>query len=269
MKDKFEVGSKVCVPTQKTINNINCFYTLDDLKERCSEAFKLKYWTISKIDDGWNTASFLETNGYNWMFCDLKLFKDTRPFKRGDKVYVPITKSETNYSVEPFKRVKMHYPDKFNLKYWTIDCLTGGDSHAVFGECPEYVFPFEDLIHYEEDSCCNTIEMGENASVSVAFIKEAHAAACPDWKDKIEKQFPGLFPVITHKVGNQYDKDGNIYLLARVGVGDNKVALIYIKNGNLWTYSVDVRRTDAITEEEFDRIANYEQSKFKLLNSLE
>lgn len=33
-------------------------------------------------------------------------------------------------------------------------------------------------------------------NVSAEFIKQAHAAACSEWKKKIQEQFPSLFPTV-------------------------------------------------------------------------
>jgi hypothetical protein len=43
-------------------------------------------------------------------------------------------------------------------------------------------------------------------NVTENFVKEAHAAACSEWKQKIEKQFPNIFPrKITDRIRNWND----------------------------------------------------------------
>ena len=41
-------------------------------------------------------------------------------------------------------------------------------------------------------------------NVDPAFIKEAHKAACSDWKKKIEKKFPELFKPTAYDFGNEF-----------------------------------------------------------------
>ena len=41
---------------------------------------------------------------------------------------------------------------------------------------------------------------GRTFSVSEKFVKEAHAAACASWKDRIEAEFPELYPSLLTKI---------------------------------------------------------------------
>lgn len=41
--------------------------------------------------------------------------------------------------------------------------------------------------------------------VSEAFVKEAYSAACPAWRQKMEKEFPDLFSVSMEKI-EQFDE---------------------------------------------------------------
>ena len=43
--------------------------------------------------------------------------------------------------------------------------------------------------------------------VSEEFIKEAHSAACSDWKKKIEEQFPDAFERPFFNFGSEYSID--------------------------------------------------------------
>jgi hypothetical protein len=43
-------------------------------------------------------------------------------------------------------------------------------------------------------------------TVPGSFIKEAYEAACPKWREKLEKMFPALFPV--NLIGEGYYHDG-------------------------------------------------------------
>jgi hypothetical protein len=87
--------------------------------------------------------------------------------------------------------------------------------------------------------------------VSENFVLEAHKAACPEWKQKIEKQFPGLF---THKVGNRYEYGNDVYLLVRIASDANYdwVNLIDMKTGNRWCDHVRVKTHTCISEQEFN-----------------
>jgi hypothetical protein len=42
----------------------------------------------------------------------------------------------------------------------------------------------------------------------IEFIKEGHAAACSEWKAKIEKEFPKLFVKEELEVGKWYNYEG-------------------------------------------------------------
>lgn len=43
------------------------------------------------------------------------------------------------------------------------------------------------------------------------FIKEAYSHACFEWKQKIEKEFPKLFPKTELEVGKWYKVESNLY----------------------------------------------------------
>jgi hypothetical protein len=96
--------------------------------------------------------------------------------------------------------------------------------------------------------------------VSEEFVREAHKAACVDWKLKIEEQFPDLFKS-THKLGNRYLYQGDEFILARVGI--NEVNLISLYNGNRWSDNIKVKDTDYITQNEFKILVGNFEFKIK------
>jgi len=69
--------------------------------------------------------------------------------------------------------------------------------------------------------------------VSVDFVKQAHAAACSEWKQKIENEFPALFEkALAGGSRIQIKNCGNFYMLVHVG------SLAYLcneNNGNVWS----------------------------------
>jgi hypothetical protein len=70
----------------------------------------------------------------------------------------------------------------------------------------------------------------ETTSVSVNFVKQAHAYACNEWKQKIENEFPDLFEE-KYKAGSHVNINGEGYLLVRIGAN---AYLCRIDNGNVW-----------------------------------
>lgn len=101
--------------------------------------------------------------------------------------------------------------------------------------------------------------------VSVDFIKQAHKAACDEWKKKIEKELPSLFvkPFVhgdkfrmkKHRYSWEDPSEGQNYLLATV---QNKFTLINLKTGvNFSTPEdtvLDLFATIARTGYEFEKI---------------
>lgn len=87
--------------------------------------------------------------------------------------------------------------------------------------------------------------------VNESFIKEAHRAACKEWKYRIEQEFPTIFPP-THKIGTRYSGDGSDYILAQTGPG--MVALISLGTGNRLKDPIEVKDNERITQEEFVEI---------------
>jgi hypothetical protein len=77
----------------------------------------------------------------------------------------------------------------------------------------------------------------DELTVPVEFIRQAHKAACADWKQKLEKQFPSLFIEEMFKLGTRlriYRPGGENeeFLLARKN--SSECVLICLENGNPW-----------------------------------
>lgn len=105
----------------------------------------------------------------------------------------------------------------------------------------------------------------EKYEVSVSFIKEAHNAACSEWKRKLEAKFPEVFvEEKTYKVGNKFKLGGETYLLARTGEG-MKVVLIELESGNIYTYSVAVKSQQKITVDEMNALTADNFTYFTLI----
>lgn len=90
--------------------------------------------------------------------------------------------------------------------------------------------------------------------VSEEFVKQAHKAACQDWKEKIEAQFPTLFPGLISKIEKlQEYKDLKSYLMNDridlVTIKDNgKYIKIKLPNANrFWTFKA-WKLAEAISE---------------------
>ena len=85
--------------------------------------------------------------------------------------------------------------------------------------------------------------------VSVEFVKAAHAAACKDWKKRVEEELPELFvKEKTYSIGDRFVHLGEEYILARVS--SNTINAINLTNGNRWSESVSVENDLAVTAQE-------------------
>jgi hypothetical protein len=91
--------------------------------------------------------------------------------------------------------------------------------------------------------------------VSPEFVKRAHRAACSDWKELIEKEFPSIFPP-TYRLGDKFKIDGGnqIYLLSQA---DGKVCLINLHTGNAHTKSFNVGDLRRISHTEIKNSFGY------------
>jgi hypothetical protein len=83
------------------------------------------------------------------------------------------------------------------------------------------------------------------------FVLDRHAIACKDWKRKIEREFPELFPKeTTLKVGDRLKiSDMGEYIIARSAI--NSIMLVSIESGNCWTKPHIVKDVYNVTYGEF------------------
>jgi hypothetical protein len=105
-----------------------------------------------------------------------------------------------------------------------------------------------------------------NFTVDADFIKEAHKEASTEWKTKIEKKFPVLFPA-KYKQGQRFINKGTRlneeYILANVNGGS--MILLSLKWGNRFTNPVEVLDPTNVTQEEFHKIAAFKSHVFELI----
>ena len=80
------------------------------------------------------------------------------------------------------------------------------------------------------------------------FLMQAHEAACPKWKEKIENLVPEAFNV--HECADQfYNKEtGETYILAQVRACE--ICLISLTNGNRFVEPMPVKDSRRITDDE-------------------
>jgi len=90
--------------------------------------------------------------------------------------------------------------------------------------------------------------------VSEEFIRSAHNAACSEWREKIERQFPELYPPPFAKIGSIVLIGHDRYVITwsnRI----NEVLLVSTETGNHWTVVHLVSNSHKITKDEMDRIS--------------
>jgi hypothetical protein len=100
----------------------------------------------------------------------------------------------------------------------------------------------------------------ETVTLSKDFVLNAYDAACPEWKNKIQKELPNLFN--TYKVGDKFKRGTNTYVLANVGY--KTVAMINIESGNRWHDGIVVKNLCNIDEREFSRVVNGDTNFIKI-----
>lgn len=106
--------------------------------------------------------------------------------------------------------------------------------------------------------------------VSEQFIKDAHKVACSTWKEKLEKEFPDVFPKTYSKgdtfIGGYYNDDRTEWVLTTTGLDDKSVAMLVKKdNHDGMTYSGAhiISNWSVITEEEMIKIKSNGHFKLK------
>jgi hypothetical protein len=92
----------------------------------------------------------------------------------------------------------------------------------------------------------------ETVTVPKQFVLDAHESACSQWKEKIEKQLPDLFPSFSVKIGDRFECDGEDFILARVK--PNVINLIRLDDGHNWDNPLKVKDCHNITKEEFKKL---------------
>lgn len=100
-------------------------------------------------------------------------------------------------------------------------------------------------------------------TIEESFIRQAHKAACQQWKTKIEEKFPEVFPKVIYKVGNRFKLEQEEFILANIG--DKQVQAISLKDGGRWNGGTRVEDISNITESELRRILSTYFEDFKLI----
>jgi hypothetical protein len=181
------------------------------------------------------------------------------PFEIGDKVCVPTKKTvDNNLSLYTYAQVMAACPSAFKKKFWTIYDIAADFRIAEFKEIGGYCWLLSDLVPFVEEP---------TTAVRNSFIIDVHSKSCKKLREKLEKEFPELFPKPkpTYKPGDRFKMAlttdpsafvcGCTYMLVRFGY--NKVVLVNAEDGNLWYDVEDFTAEDAyhITEEELFIIA--------------
>ena len=97
--------------------------------------------------------------------------------------------------------------------------------------------------------------------ISEEFVLEAHEAACLEWKESIEKQFPELFeskkiyPIGTKVLINTTTSGTQEYMLVDV---ESRGYLIHTRHGNTWAGKefmniIGVPSNDGVTYSEIEK----------------
>ena len=109
------------------------------------------------------------------------------------------------------------------------------------------------------------------------FIKKAHSAACSEWKENIEKEFPKLFKEDALVVGKWYKrkKDLNLWFLTHINNGCSfgygfDYSGYWADESTGFNYSLELNRaTDKEVEEALIKEANNISYKNVKINNLE
>jgi hypothetical protein len=117
----------------------------------------------------------------------------------------------------------------------------------------------EEIInHFNMDNkCCGVSPQEKTYTVKESFVKAAHAQACSEWKQKIEKEFPEMF--VSYSRGSKFSRNGQTYILARTG--NEEMNLIDLESGNRWGDHISVGNDLEMTREEFNKFYNAESFK--------
>lgn len=107
----------------------------------------------------------------------------------------------------------------------------------------------EHLMNTTNNTCTGTAGQFKSdvLEVSPEFVKEAHRAACADWKKKIEEQFPSLFPK-PFRLGDKIKIKTESYIIATAQ--SSMATLINLNSGCTKAGPFNVRDYYNISEQE-------------------
>ena len=130
--------------------------------------------------------------------------------------------------VEYMKDKKIHiYPNHYAKDIEKVSKKLGWESSRCL------------LMYVQRPSIELDVDDKELFETSEEFVKEAHKAACNDWKKKIEEQLPEVFedektfPIGTRLIINLSDGDEEFMIVAI----DGKAYAICVNDGMLWSNS--------------------------------
>jgi hypothetical protein len=96
----------------------------------------------------------------------------------------------------------------------------------------------EEIIQHFMNNTSNGVS--KTLQVSESFVKSAHAAACSDWKDKIEKEFPDLFRVeFEPEKIYAFRNYGIVYKLSMVRFDSELYAFVSMSKSDSWANGSD------------------------------
>lgn len=91
--------------------------------------------------------------------------------------------------------------------------------------------------------------------VSIDFVKKAHAAACNDWKQKIEEAVPSVFPKLFYSVGQRFkhkDSDKTYMIIGGRRNNLDLALIVDVVSGELNADSRAVSNVKKITQRELE-----------------
>lgn len=145
---------------------------------------------VSKVYETWDEATFLKA-------CGIEV--DTTP-----------TLEEVKKYFKNAKEVRCLWDGKiYNISSWNLYKDSSGFRYAENEKAENErfcgVFGISDYAKFAE-----IISYKDTYTVSKDFILEAHESACSTWKNKIENQFPELFPKVLLELNKWYKRSGEL-----------------------------------------------------------
>lgn len=74
MKNKIKKGTRVKVPTKKTLLSFISSRTFEQIKDEYPDIFNLPYWVVEDVHYQFNCCNFNELKETNWLLEDLELY---------------------------------------------------------------------------------------------------------------------------------------------------------------------------------------------------